>query len=309
MLVEVSATILEPDGNPWPPIPVRVDVTGPSGAISREDVIPDASGLILACLYLPVAGLAGQGCNAAIWADPFSVSLRGNSGPFLSQYEGQGGFSTATAVAMDSGQYALDLGFVTMALPPLTATVVINPAVPYSSYLGVVPGNSNQLETATGPWFDWRASFGPGLSGFSVYSWGVESWYNFEVVNDDYSVVAGGVVRRTGTATVSFYDDVRFQVDVDMAVYPTAFRVVFAEVAQHQPNPAAPSGSNVSFGELWDDTSHGALTSSGDLGVIFMTASDYYVQLWGTDTTNSFAKLLAWKYSPFNTGSVTISFP
>ncbi len=308
--VVVEARLLDPNGNPWTS-PVQVHLLGEDGSAGEEVATPLPSGDVEACIYLPEEEVFNSKCKASFWANPAIIAQRGGSGLFLSPSEGEGGFGEGAPKGTLAVGTKLNLGDITITAPPLVGTVNLSPAAPVPVKVHVAVGSPVQYGIASGPWYDWSEDFPAGLTGFSVYSWGIDSWYTFELWNPQQSAVYAGDVRRDESVTVTFADDVEFDVSVNMTTYPTATTVLFVEPALHQPNSGA-TGSAVEFSILLDESSNGPLDANGLLSNMFMSADNFYVQLWGwdvSDPSNPQESLLDWEYVPVNTGIVTLSFP
>ena len=99
---------------------------------------------------------------------------------------------------------------------------------------------------------------------------------------------------------------------VNLGAYPSVRRLMFVSPEDHQPNPARPSGSDVSYETLYSrssstpiDRTSGQILGNSPFGLI---AEELYAQLWGLNPATSQLELLAWQHLASPSGTVALSF-
>lgn len=275
--VKITAQLEDPAGNPWTGV-VRFTAQSADGFRTDFDLTPSPSGSILAFAYLK-QGFSSP-ISVRLWGDPASTAVRGGD-PFLAASEGLAAFASVLPSAQVGGGFQANAGLMVITPPPLVGTVnITNPQpIPLSLFLrpptshGSV-GGGNEQPTST-----LAASAGS----FSIYSWGLESYWSYELTSSSDLPIGTGQVRRSATVSTTLETgEITVTADTDLMVYPDAFVVILVPSSLNQPD-SSPDGSAIPYSDLEEQGIVTVLPSGSLAASITAVEGSWALQLWSFD--------------------------
>lgn len=292
--VEISATILDSEGNPWAGDLVMFTKADRDLFETQKIVNTDAAGQVTTTTHVSEeAALAGDPYTFEFWNPAAIAGFDPRDRFFTSASEGAAAFPPATVLTWDPvGQKYVTTISATMSHPSLYGTVTLTN--PHGVDLSIA---MQDLESTTAD--EWAARIEDtdrlqhiGLgSGFDVYRWSRSGGSEVAALSPQLDVLATGLLRRGGTLHLAVPQVHAVETNVDNTAYPGAFEVLIVREFEHEPNAAVATNSDVGYGVQRQRArfSFRCDFSAGNYSATGRVADDqnYVVELWSVTTLPS----------------------